>query len=331
MKRSVLFIFLLLLLAVKTAFAETRVGLVPARPILSNKESFSSFRFELAPGEEKKDEVAIVNLSEKEIRTSLFTEDKNSWLKIATGSLILKPEERKNVAFGVKVPQEAKPGDHEFYLKAGEARIKALVFVKGEAKKELEISSVKIFPQNDKLFCVLEIKNSGDLVVDSLSMRVTLKNIWQPWGEKETTFFWPLERKILPGETASFDLVSEKKLPAAGKFLSFYEIDYGPKKNGKLETLVFINWFTVLAGLVSGLMVIVILLFLGKSLVLLTLKGIKRFQKKKTAKPWLWKKEDFAGIKNDDLELQIRKIIRQEFNLFLNDFQSEMNKMAKPD
>lgn len=324
--------------------AASKVGLVPAHPNLKDKATFSSFRFEMSPGEEKKDEVAVVNLSEETLLVKLALEEKDSWLKIASGSVSLKPQERKNVSFTVKTPAEAKPGDHLFHLRADEAVVGVMVFVKGEVKKELEVTKISVNPKEGKLLAVLSVKNTGDLVVDSLALRVNVQNKWQLWGEKQTSFFWPIDKKILPGEEASFELISDRPLPFLGQFETSYELDFGEIKSAGLEGFTYANGIRLLSIIVTLLVFIAVLIISAKGFVkavsgLIKAVGKKRRRGKRT---WLWKKEDFAGLVNtkveeknekayafefnENTEYLVRKIIRQELRLFQDELLSEIAK-----
>lgn len=295
----------------------SQIGLAPAHPNINQKESFSFFSFRLNPGEEKQGEVAVINLGEEEAEVALTIEGESSWLIIPSPLVSVKPQGRKNLQFSVQVPKEAKAGEHVFHLKAGEARIAVVVFVEGGlAKKEMEILAIKAFPQKDSLHVGLQAKNTGNLLIDSLSLKLKIKNKWG-LGRVQEEFFWPITQKMLPGETLDINLQSAGRLPFLGDFTLNYELNYGAEiKKGPVASFSYFNFWRFSGFFLPFLLAVGLVLWFSRVLVLSLFKVINRFKKARSPKPWLWKKAEAE----EDLELIIRRIVRQELKLFETEF-----------
>ncbi|MFY1634981.1 WxL protein peptidoglycan domain-containing protein [Solwaraspora sp. WMMB335] len=95
-------------------------------------DSRVSFRYELEPGDSVTDHVTVTNLSDHEVSFRLYASDgittsaglfdllpaserprdAGSWIELARSTIDLAPDQRRTVAFTLRVPADATPGDH---------------------------------------------------------------------------------------------------------------------------------------------------------------------------------------------------------------------------
>jgi hypothetical protein len=303
------------------SLAQSPVGLVPAHPDINNKDSFSNFRFELSPSEQKKSDLAIVNTSDDKQTTSITLEE-NSWIKISSGPWELQPGERKLISFSVNVPEDAKPGDHKFRITANGSYVDIVIFVKGSVSKNIRVDRINFAAKDDKLAGKLEITNNGNVIINSLALKVTLENNLKLGSLKSQDYFWTKKEEIQPGQTISWNLEPEKNLPFAGSFRFNYELNYQfDKKTGSVLGFSYFNWIKALMYLLLLTAVICLVIFIVSKIIKLNVFLIRKII---SPKKQLAAVSDDLHIKpseysKEELEYLVRKIIRQELRLFFED------------
>ncbi len=315
---STIAIFLVFIFLPKQSFGQ-EVGLVPAHPDINVQESFSSFNFQVDPGEEIEDEFSVVNLNDQETEIDLFLDNsESSWIEMESNQITLDPNQRKNVGFKVQVPQDASPGDHNFKIESQGTVLGVKISVNGNAKKELTVTDIKFSQKEDGLEANLTIKNSGEITIDSLSLKVNLINKWLGKTNNEE-FFWPLEKEIAPGQTESLSLVSEKKLPFLVKGKIDWQIVYGEDltKSGEENDFFYVNWkkwTLALFSLLAAIGLFIIILIRTVRLIRKITRRPKKTRKIKKSEK-IKSPVDSKRIDSESIELMIRKIVRQELEI----------------
>jgi len=317
-KILVIFGWVILLLNPAKLFAEEKIGLVPAHPNIANKESFTRFQYELKPGEKRRDELAVVNLSaeEQEVKFQVVGADA-SWVKIASeAGVLVKVAERKWVPFEVEVPHEVKPGEHYIHITGslgGDLEIR--VTVTGELRREIDVEKFGVEVVGGKPVVELEVTNIGNTQLSSLGIRLVFKNSIRLGTLKEKEIFLAYDKKIEPGERVVSKWKTEEKLPMVGKFTPSYSIAFADKQViGEKQAFVYINWIR-LSGWVGAL------ILLGVVLILLIWKTARGFvnQKKVVSEPLGARRGNLTGqideLTRAELLLEIRRIVREEIAL----------------
>lgn len=308
--------------------ANEKIGLVPARPDVNQKESFSRFLYQLTPGESRKNEVAVVNLTEDELVVNLSVAGGQDWIRIASGSGVRVPaRERVRVPFEVEVPGGVDSGEYLLEI-VGDigGRVEVLVTVKGEERKEMTVESVDRRIASGTLGLKLRGRNSGNVSLSSMSMRVRLKNLWGVGAIKEAEYFFPIEGKFKPGEEIEIELAADKRLPFIGKYQGSYELDMGGVVvKAEMEEFVYINFVrlggyllvvgTGVAGVIFGVIMVVKLL-VSWVIVSPRERARREWQKKKDLEGKILEEMGVmagrSGINKEELLKEIRLIVREE-------------------
>lgn len=307
------------------------IGLLPAYPNIQDKESFSVFSFELEPGEQKQETLAVVNLTTEEQAVVLGVNDENrDWITLNQDELTIPPQQRKEIGFSLEIPAETEPGQYPIEIATNGASLPIDVLIGDDLTKRLEIANLSFYTQERKLYAALEVKNTGNLTVDSFVFKAKADNSLSLFKDRSWEFFWPQQKEILPGQNASFIFQSEQELPLATKFDQInwqLNCDQQEKRgsNPGLEMFIWPKLLLLSVSLISSILVIGYILFKNlkflPSLVLKLPRVIKKKKKEVIIEETITEtapasRAPFSSqTEKEILLLEIRRVIREELSL----------------
>src|SRR3989339_246934 len=231
-------------------------------------------------------------LNEKGTPNFLPIADKNdlskisNWIDVKEKTIILKPNERKNILFTINIPNGASPGGHfAGILWTTPSVNKDSVGIASKART-IEFSTDKKIYNRLPIDFSLRFENMGNIYLKPTG-EIKIKNIW---GKEVTSLdINPGLNNALPESVRQYnlswqknnvpenlsELIKEKNNFAFGRYRAIATLDYGTAN----QTLIAEKYFWVFPCRVIGLSLIAILIVF-----LISVLGIKRYNR------WILKK-----------------------------------------
>ncbi len=239
------------------------IGLKPGSPV--RPEVYFSDVYlvypDLKPGEEIKDSVIAINMSDLTKTYELLpfdgtideggsfgfidniedNTDIGSWITLETTTLTMAPHEEKRVNFVMKVPEDASPGDHVGAI-AGIDRpnsgglsgnnsigfklvsrigLRVYATVAGEVKTDLRIVKARHKHVKGDLEITLDFENKGNVRLSPV-IDAKLKSLTADYGEKKEF----VHTQVFPAKTTAVSMTWPEKVPAFGRFVASFDINY---------------------------------------------------------------------------------------------------------
>jgi len=239
-----------------------RLQLVPAHPETKNPKSFTYLIINGKPGEEKKGEFAAVNLSGEKMELKFTPSDATvndkgeivggsgqtggvgGWLTLPEDGKEnqLLPKQRKNFPYTLKIPQDAKPGEHVGAIVANdEASIPVWVKVEGDTSYDFVLTGFSQEVGDGLPVFKVKVKNTGNTVISSLGFKVVLNNHIGIGLGRRLESFWGEETAILSNTEKEFSLNYENPLPAIGNYTADLSVTSGNSTKEDSHTFSFTN------------------------------------------------------------------------------------------
>lgn len=316
------------------AVEQSSLGIVPAKPDLKNK-SGAWFVYDKKPGEVVSDKVAVVNLSDDSIEVEVYPVDatttkdgvftlKNNqeesvgvglWIDGLPDKVTLAPKERKVLDFSLTVPEGAKAGDYlgglvvERLDNRDRNGSRLYLTVPGEVNRSAEISNLEFRRSGKDLKFLLDLKNTGNVRLESLLVKVKLSSKWKVPAESRASY--PQAGILFPEGEISLELPWENSRPILGKFDAEIEVLFGSELRLK-KTVEFwiINWTKLLIA--TGVLV--------ASLFGLRI-WFKQLKKQRLIRQKERKEREKVGGEMDAewLKEQLRVVVREELERLVSD------------
>lgn len=257
-------------------------GLRPVRYDPDRPATQSYFIYDVSPGQSFQDEVQVTNSGSASGTVRLYPVDATTgqtsgpvylsaadvrkgvgaWIELDQTELTLAPGESRAVAFKIRVPQSARPGQHlgglvaeDTVLKEGQSggalqvklqqRMVTAVQINlpGVMVEKVEITGVASSIQAGNQVLELGLRNDGtEMVKPSGSVHVT-----NAQGQEVQRLNFQLE-SILPDTQIQYPVQIERQALAAGEYHATVRISYGKQGTASYETT-----FQVTNGQVSQL------------------------------------------------------------------------------
>ena len=242
-------------------------------------------------------------LNEKGTPNFLPIADKNdlskisNWIDVKEKTIILEPNERKNILFTINIPNGASPGGHFVGILwttpsvnkdsvgiASKTGTLILVNIAGMAEEKariIEFSTDKKIYNHLPIDFSLRFENMGNIYLKPIG-EIKIKNIW---GKEITSLdINPGLNNALPESVRQYnlswqknnvpenlsELIKEKNNFAFGRYRAIATLDYGTAN----QTLIAEKYFWVFPWRVIGLSLIAILIVF-----LISVLGIKRYNR----------------------------------------------------
>lgn len=190
---------------VAQAIEQGGIGGRPAHPQSNNNRSQSIFVHKLAPGQQAKDGVQVINNTAETRKVLVYAVDSQTssggvfacaqaadkpisvggWIALERQEVVLAPKDKQTIAFTVSVPKQAAAGEHDgcIVIQETEQRavpnrngialslrsaIRVAITVPGDIQKGLVFSGLGFEPRgNDALLLSTALKNSGNVSLDT--------------------------------------------------------------------------------------------------------------------------------------------------------------------
>ena len=331
---------------------QSNLGIVPAKADYKNKTG-AWFVYEKTPGEMVSDKVAVVNLSDQPVEVAVFGVDatttkegvftlKNNheessglglWVEGLPEILSLEAKERRVLEFSLNVPEGIKPGDYLGGLVVenleNQARngVRMYLTVPGEMSKGAEISDLKFVADKGNYKFLLNLKNSGNVRLEGLLVKVTLRSKWKVPAESKASY--PQAGVLFPEGEINLELPWDNSRPILGQFEAEVNVLFGSdiSLTEKIDFWI-VNWTKLgLVGLGLGLSVLGLRVWVKRAKKRRLSRQKQREEERKTVGtvPTVSGSLDAEWLKE-----QLRVVVREELQRLVSDGKIEYgNKKGK--
>lgn len=273
------FIFLSLFVSPVFALETGRMGIYPTFWDKTNPVTKSWFVYQLGKEEEKVDQATVINNTGEELKLKIYPVDakttadgafsplleeepKNevgAWITLPLSELTLKPHEKKEIKFTIRIPNNAPVGEHAGAIIIEEVKpeqvneagvglnikqrvgVRVYVTIPGEKKVKLEWQDFYFTKIDDQYVFVYKLENQGNVILN-LQGEIIVKQIW---GSKIKRFEKQSLGSIFPGKTTS-PQVRWKDVPSFAIAKAFATITFEDQKLSRSVWIIIIPWKIVL-------------------------------------------------------------------------------------
>ena len=265
------------------------LGIVPA-VIDINDPNGSWFVRELEAGKRIEERAAVINLYDEEVEVEVYPVDATTtkegtftlkqksesyesvggWVEGLPLTMNLQANERQIIDFSLTIPEGTEPGDYlgglvvqkktsdptkmqvSSVLRTG---VRIYLTVPGEVKKGIEVTEFSFKKKKGQHWLSLGIKNTGNVRLENLLVKLSLKSKWG-WPP-ESRASYPQPAVLFPGKEIKIEVPWENSKPILGSYNLGVELLFGDSlKERKSLSLVMIDFIKlgIVVGSVSGVL-----------------------------------------------------------------------------
>jgi hypothetical protein len=257
---TTLFSISIIIIASTSSFADSSgIGGKPANPDPNNPRTESIFVKTIAPGDTVSDNVEVINGSDVSKNISIYSTDSitssggafacaqaadpiksvGDWIKLSQKTVTVAPNSTIIVPFNINIPKSAEPGEQDGCIVLQEEKepalqggislsfrtaIRVAILVKGDIVKNLSAVGLNISFNDTKLILSPEVKNTGNVSIDT-TIETTLKSFFGQTIDTKTNTY-PVLRDQLTNWNFEFD-----KPFWGGFYEASYELSYDKSNN----------------------------------------------------------------------------------------------------